>query len=80
MRLTRPRPDPAMTTPPKLTARTIRCPACGGPSRYASDNPNRPFCSERCRNLDLGAWASESYRVGSTPPADEMGDEPPPHH
>jgi endogenous inhibitor of DNA gyrase (YacG/DUF329 family) len=27
------------------------------------DNPNRPFCSERCRLLDLGAWASEDYAV-----------------
>lgn len=46
-------------------ARIIRCPACGGPSRYATDNPSRPFCSERCRTQDLGAWASESYRVAA---------------
>jgi uncharacterized protein len=46
--------------------RTITCPACGGPSRYASDNAFRPFCSQRCRRLDLGAWASEKYRVGAT--------------
>jgi endogenous inhibitor of DNA gyrase (YacG/DUF329 family) len=44
-------------------ARTIKCPACGGPSRYAGDNAFRPFCSERCRSVDLGAWASERYRV-----------------
>ena len=53
--------------------RTIRCPACGGPSRYAGDNPHRPFCSERCRNLDLGAWASGSYRVPSPPSTGEDG-------
>ena len=47
-------------------ARTIACPACGGPSRYASDNAFRPFCSQRCRNLDLGAWASERYRVDAS--------------
>lgn len=56
---------------------TVRCPGCGGPSRYVADNPWRPFCSERCKNLDLGAWATESYRVPERPPADE-GDEPPP--
>ena len=51
--------------------RLVRCPACGGDSVYAPSNPYRPFCSERCRNLDLGAWASESYRVASPPAADD---------
>jgi endogenous inhibitor of DNA gyrase (YacG/DUF329 family) len=46
----------------------VRCPACGGPAWYAADNPWRPFCSERCRTHDLGAWASESYRVAAAPP------------
>ena len=50
-------------------ARTVRCPACGGPSRYAPDNTYRPFCSERCKMVDLGAWASESLRGEA--PADE---------
>ncbi len=53
----------APTTAPAV--RTVRCPACGGPSRYAADNPWRPFCSERCKNLDFGAWASENYRVAT---------------
>ena len=63
---------------PAVGVRVIRCPACGGRSRYAADNPYRPFCSERCRNLDLGAWASETYRVGSPPDAgdDAPADEP----
>lgn len=67
-------------TAPQMPVRTIRCPACGGPSRYASDNAHRPFCSERCRNLDLGAWASESYRVASTPPTEHGSDEPERRH
>ena len=46
----------------------VRCPTCGGPSRYAPDNAWRPFCTEACRQIDLGAWASEEYRVQSTPP------------
>ena len=49
--------------PPAAKARTVRCPACGGPSRYAPDNAYRPFCSERCKMFDLGAWANESFRV-----------------
>lgn len=43
--------------------RTVRCPACTGPSLYASQNPYRPFCSARCKGVDLGAWASESYSL-----------------
>lgn len=54
--------------PASFEARTVKCPACGGPSRYAPDNPYRPFCRERCKKLDLGAWASEEFRVPSAPP------------
>ena len=36
-------------------------------------NPWRPFCSERCKLVDLGGWADESYRV----PVAETKDEPP---
>jgi len=50
-------------------ARTVRCPQCGGDAVYAPENPFRPFCSERCRLIDLGAWANESYRV----PVQEKG-------
>jgi endogenous inhibitor of DNA gyrase (YacG/DUF329 family) len=57
--------------------RIVACPACRGPSRYAVDNPNRPFCSERCKNHDFGAWASESYRVEAPPlPAEDQADDP----
>lgn len=50
-------------TPTAPKARTLRCPACGGPSLYAPENRYRPFCSERCKLQDLGAWASENFRV-----------------
>ena len=54
-----------MTQPssPRPAARTVRCPACGGPSLFAPENRFRPFCSERCKLHDLGAWACESFRV-----------------
>ena len=42
---------------------TVRCPQCGGESLWSPENKYRPFCSERCKLIDLGAWASESYRV-----------------
>lgn len=43
--------------------RTVRCPACRGSSLYGPANPFRPFCSERCKQLDLGAWAAEQFSV-----------------
>ncbi|MCZ2290956.1 MAG: DNA gyrase inhibitor YacG [Burkholderiales bacterium] len=48
----------------------VPCPSCRQPSRFSADNPWRPFCSERCRSLDLGAWASEAYRVPAQSPPD----------
>jgi endogenous inhibitor of DNA gyrase (YacG/DUF329 family) len=41
---------------------TPRCPSCRDAVRW-EDNPHRPFCSERCRLVDLGAWVTERYRV-----------------
>lgn len=44
-------------------ARTVRCPQCGKPVAWTAESKWRPFCSERCKTLDLGAWLSERYRV-----------------
>jgi hypothetical protein len=47
---------------------------------FAPENRWRPFCSERCRTIDLGNWAAEAYRVPAPaePPADaEPGDATP---
>lgn len=52
--------------------RIVRCPSCEGDSVYAPSNPYRPFCSERCRSIDLGAWASESFRVPDETPPDDL--------
>jgi hypothetical protein len=40
----------------------IPCPYCRKPALWEG-NPCRPFCSERCRLLDLGRWAAEDYRI-----------------
>lgn len=40
----------------------VTCPICRTLVTWEG-NPSRPFCSERCRLLDLGAWAEESYRL-----------------
>ena len=57
------------------SVRKVRCPQCGGDSPWSADNPYRPFCSQRCKLIDLGAWASESYRVPvqSAPQAPDGG-------
>jgi len=60
----------------KPPQRIVRCPACGGDSVYAASNPSRPFCSERCKGMDLGAWASESFRVAVAPSPDDAPWEP----
>lgn len=41
----------------------VKCPNCGKIAEYAPENIFRPFCSERCQTLDLGAWADETYKV-----------------
>ncbi len=40
----------------------VRCPQCGRLTKWEG-NPYRPFCSERCKLIDLGRWLSEDYRI-----------------
>ncbi|HSN39450.1 MAG TPA: DNA gyrase inhibitor YacG [Burkholderiales bacterium] len=46
-----------------MGTRIVSCPQCGKNSKWDGTNPYRPFCSERCKLIDLGAWATESYRI-----------------
>jgi endogenous inhibitor of DNA gyrase (YacG/DUF329 family) len=41
----------------------VRCPTCRREVEWGDDNPHRPFCSERCRTLDLSGWLTERYRI-----------------
>ena len=45
-------------TPP-----VVSCPRCGKEMQWDVNNRYRPFCSERCKLIDLGKWANEEYRV-----------------
>jgi endogenous inhibitor of DNA gyrase (YacG/DUF329 family) len=45
--------------------RTVNCPQCGAKVKWLPENRFRPFCSERCKQIDLGAWAAEDYRVAT---------------
>jgi len=59
-------------TPPEVPEKWVDCPQCGGPSLYAASNRFRPFCSERCKQIDLGAWASEQFAVPAQPGTDDL--------
>ena len=41
----------------------MKCPGCGKEIQYCTSNPDRPFCSEKCRMVDLGGWFNEQYAV-----------------
>lgn len=49
----------------------VKCPGCGKSAPWSPDNRWRPFCSERCRQIDLGAWASDQYCVPGSEPASD---------
>ena len=54
----------------------IKCPHCQKETVIGPENPSRPFCSERCKMIDLGTWASEGYRVpGEKAPQDDEDSE-----
>ncbi|HMK13426.1 MAG TPA: DNA gyrase inhibitor YacG [Burkholderiales bacterium] len=42
---------------------TVNCPRCGKSVLWDEANRYRPFCSERCKLIDLGQWATEGYRI-----------------
>lgn len=54
----------------KKTAATVACPTCHRAVTWNAESRWRPFCSERCRLIDLGEWLNEERRIA--------GDEP--HH
>jgi uncharacterized protein len=44
-------------------ARIVKCPTCSKRVKWTPGNEFRPFCSERCKLIDLGAWAAEVHRI-----------------
>lgn len=49
--------------PGQVNPRIVTCPGCGAQVPWTPESRYRPFCSERCKLLDLGAWATGRYRV-----------------
>jgi len=50
------------------------CPNCKKEIEW-KDNPWRPFCSERCKLIDLGEWASDKYKIAGEPTSEEDPEE-----
>ncbi|MGJ8524859.1 DNA gyrase inhibitor YacG [Halomonadaceae bacterium LMG 33818] len=50
----------------------VACPHCGTAVEWKEENTYRPFCSKRCRLIDLGEWAGERHRIPGEPAMDEM--------
>ncbi len=61
-----------MTTPKPLH---VACPTCGKKTLWSEENRWRPFCSERCRLIDLGEWFSDNRRIAGEelPPGEDDG-------
>jgi uncharacterized protein len=41
----------------------VKCPTCATETEYTTENEFRPFCSERCKLIDFGAWADEEFAL-----------------
>lgn len=53
----------------------VDCPTCGNKVEWTEANKYRPFCSLRCKQIDLGAWADEKYVIPAASPTDEGGED-----
>ena len=51
--------------------KSIKCPLCQKSTEYSVRNEFRPFCSERCKLIDLGEWADGKYKVPDDNPSPE---------
>lgn len=59
-----------------MAVQTVKCPTCQREIDW-SQSPFRPFCSERCKLIDLGAWLTEKHAIPGEPAPDEAVDRAP---
>lgn len=57
-----------------MAVQRVKCPTCQREIDW-SQSPFRPFCSERCKLIDLGAWLTEKHAIPGEPAAEEAGHE-----
>lgn len=53
---------------------TVRCPNCQTPVEWSARSPFRPFCSRRCKLIDLGEWLDEGRAIPGSPLDDDLSD------
>ncbi|WP_188149887.1 DNA gyrase inhibitor YacG [Teredinibacter waterburyi] len=60
-----------------MTVKTlsVACPVCKSPVLMTEEFPHRPFCSDRCKMIDFGDWASENQRIEGESVEDELWSE-----
>ena len=51
---------------------TVKCPNCNQPVEWKKENKYRPFCSERCKLIDFGAWTNEEHSIPGRPDFDDL--------
>jgi endogenous inhibitor of DNA gyrase (YacG/DUF329 family) len=51
----------------------VDCPTCGKKVEWTESSKFRPFCSERCKQIDLGSWAEEQYKIAGGSAEEEPG-------
>jgi uncharacterized protein len=57
-----------------MTKTIVQCPQCGQSVPWQEDQVWKPFCSERCKLIDLGDWAAENHRIPGKPTQTEQFD------
>ena len=55
-----------------MSVSTVKCPTCNKPVKWVPESLFRPFCSERCKLIDLGAWAAEEHVIAGDPAEDDL--------
>lgn len=55
-----------------MSTLTVDCPTCGAPVEWSEKSANRPFCSDRCKLIDLGAWAAEEHAISGNELEDDL--------
>ena len=53
----------------------VDCPTCGSKVPWNEASKHRPFCSERCKQIDLGAWAEERYVIPAVNPPEDFDED-----
>ena len=48
----------------------VQCPTCKTSIEWSDKHPQRPFCSQRCQQIDFGDWAKESFAIAGEPALD----------